>query len=177
VGGCGSTRWLCHTRKRTVEECFSLSIDKLVRDGMLLAGIQGHGGLTWTNKATGVETASASYDVDTLDSADPCICLGYTLTHTGQATRQTIQLTTTPLPWGGIKWWFICPRCSPAGGNTLRRRKLYRPPGAIHFGCRRCYDLTYASSQEAHRFDRLLRQLPNPLGLPIRELQDTFREH
>jgi hypothetical protein len=43
-------------------------------------------------------------------------------------------------------------------GRECGRRvgKLYLPPRARDFGCRRCHNLIYRSSQHAHAFDRLL---------------------
>ncbi len=34
--------------------------------------------------------------------------------------------------------------------------KLWLPPGAIYFGCRHCYGLTYRSCQESHKRDRMV---------------------
>ena len=34
--------------------------------------------------------------------------------------------------------------------------KLYLPPQAKYFGCRKCHDLSYRSSQEAHQTERAL---------------------
>lgn len=72
--------------------------------------------------------------------------------------REDIQLPVrfdvTPTQFGGERPWFICPlvvREVPCG---RRCTKLYLPPGARYFGCRRCHDLTYASSQEAHQCER-----------------------
>ena len=39
------------------------------------------------------------------------------------------------------------------GGCSRRAAKLHLPPGARYFACRRCYDLTYTSCQDSHRFD------------------------
>jgi hypothetical protein len=53
-------------------------------------------------------------------------------------TRQSITLKATPLRFGGVRWWFLCPDCS------RRCAKLYLPPRR-DFACRHCHDLTYRS--------------------------------
>jgi len=70
-----------------------------------------------------------------------------------------VGLTTTPLPWGGVRWWFVCPLVVSGQACGRRVGKLYLPPGGRYFGCRHCYDLTYTSCQESHKFDGLYRML------------------
>lgn len=57
--------------------------------------------------------------------------------------EQRIPLTATPCYFGGSRYWFSCPLC------TQRVAVLYL--GRHLFGCRRCYDLTYASKNEKRR--------------------------
>ena len=47
-----------------------------------------------------------------------------------------------------------------------RAGKLYLPSVARYFGCRRCYDLTYRSCQESHKFDTMWAELGRHLRLP-----------
>jgi hypothetical protein len=54
-----------------------------------------------------------------------------------------VQLETTPLHFGGERWWFRC----PDAGCGRRVRKLYLAPGGTYFACRYCYHLTYDSAQ------------------------------
>jgi hypothetical protein len=61
-----------------------------------------------------------------------------------------IFLTTTRPPFGGLRWWFSCPR------SGRRVRTLYLPLGGRHFWSRRAYGLAYASQRgtaidRAHR--------------------------
>jgi hypothetical protein len=58
--------------------------------------------------------------------------------------------TTRPL-FGGLRWWFLCPR------SGRRVRKLYLPLGGRHFWSRRAYRLAYASQREAV-YDRAMRR-------------------
>jgi hypothetical protein len=153
MGGYGSGRK--REKERVVEDCRVLSVGTLQRDKLLLEGLHASGLLTWTNTATGEKLSSVGYEVDTIDAAAGFIRLHYTMTRTGEAVDYRVRLTTTPLPWGGVRWAFLCP------GMTCGRacRKLYLPPGGRHFACRLCYRLTYTSAQEAHKFDDLYRRL------------------
>jgi hypothetical protein len=68
-------------------------------------------------------------------------------------------LQTTPLPWGGVRYWFTCPLVVD-GRSCLRRvGVLHIPPGGRYFGCRHCYDLTYRSCQESHQYDGMYSML------------------
>jgi len=66
----------------------------------------------------------------------------------GSRTHLTIVITTTPCHFGGERYWFHCPIFSY--GRVCHRRvgKLYLPPRAEHFGCRRCHNLTYRKQKE-----------------------------
>jgi hypothetical protein len=150
MGGYGSGR---PREKTPVEDCLVLDAGKLQRDKMLREGIHASGGLTWTNTATGEKVSSIGYVVDT--TAAPWIRLHYTRTRDGDKVDYRVRLTTSPLPWGGVRWAFLC----PAQSCGRVSRKLYLPPGARFFACRLCYDLTYTSAQEAHKYDNLFRGL------------------
>ena len=62
-----------------------------------------------------------------------------------------IFLATTRPPFGGLRWWFVCPHLN------RRVRKLYLPLGGRHFWSRRAYELAYAS-QRGTKYDRALRR-------------------
>ena len=82
------------------------------------------------------------YRVDATDMTHPVVYLNYTASDRGAAARHfqyPISLQTTRPHLGGLRWWFTCPLC------RWRSQKLYHPPGRDRFGCRRCYDLSYAS--------------------------------
>jgi hypothetical protein len=62
-----------------------------------------------------------------------------------------IKLETTPQPFGGRHWWFLCPR------TGRRAAKLYLPNGAITCASRQVYRLAYRFQREAP-YDRALHQ-------------------
>src|SRR4029077_6119670 len=106
MGGDGSGWRGC--AKTTVEDCLILSAAKLMRDKMLRPGLRCCYSLTWTNSVTGEKLSSIGFDVNL--GADSGIArLHYTPTKAGAAMDYPVKLTTTTLPWGGIRWWVICP--------------------------------------------------------------------
>ena len=76
-----------------------------------------------------------------------------------------VSLTRTYPHFGGVRWWFTCPLILDGERCGRRAGKLYLPPGAGHFGCRHCHDLTYRSCQESHKFDDLYRTLAADTGI------------
>jgi hypothetical protein len=129
--------------------------------------------VTWTNNDTGEQTSSIGFDVN-LGADSGTARLRYTRQSDGEPLDYQITLTTTPLPWGGVKWWFICPLVM--GGRYCGRRvaKLYLPCSR-YFGCRQCHDLTYTSCQESHEHDRLFREIGRELGLSARDAQRIWQ--
>ena len=77
----------------------------------------------------------------------------YTATHSYARERRdsdyTIDLATTPQPFGGRRWWFVCPK----SGDLVA--KLHLPLGAYTFASRRAYRLGYRSQRQTPR-DRAL---------------------
>ena len=53
--------------------------------------------------------------------------------------KQTVHFDETPVHFGGMRRWFMCPRCN------RRFRVLY---GGERFYCRKCYRLQYQSQSE-----------------------------
>ena len=155
MGGYGSGRKI--GKKTPVEDCRVLAVGWFQKKKELQADALTQGSLTWTNTATGEKTSSIGYEADTLDAA-PWLRLHYTRTRTGEAVDYRVRLTAPPLPWGGVRWVFLCPDCGRAC------RKLYLPNGAGRFACRLCYRLTYTSTQEAHKYDGLFRRLAADIG-------------
>ena len=66
----------------------------------------------------------------------------------GWQAEEWLELIFWRPRFGGLTLWLLCPAC----GN--RCRKLYAPPGMAKYRCRGCWGLAYASSQEAHHWDR-----------------------
>lgn len=140
MGGSGSGRWGWHSNKTQVEECHKLTIYFL--KPYLRSGYSGI--VRWLRGE--VENGKIGYSL--IGADQPTILrLQYTINpRTERAVQMDylVRLTTSPLPWGGFRYWFIC----PLDGCGRRVGCLYLPSGGRYFGCRHCYNLTYESQQE-----------------------------
>ena len=166
--------------KLTVEECRVISVKgfkKLFRFRL------GDGTITWNTEEE--DMGKAAFLVQS--ARDKLLLwLFYTLTSekTGNKTdyKYSIPIQTTQPHFGGVRYWLTCPLVS--NGNPCNRRvgKLYLPPGGHYFGCRHCYDLTYRSCQDSHKFDRLYEEMAEmfsryaPEGFPINITPKLIKE-
>jgi hypothetical protein len=147
MGGLGSgNRYRRKPRKRTVEESLELSIQYIRK--RIDAG--GFDTITWT------WTSGRKSEIGCLvtkNNDSPMVALQYCWCDT-ENVSMIGRLVPTPTQFGGRRWWFTCPLI--VNGMACRRRvgKLYLPPGKKYFGCRKCYNLTYQSCQEAHEDER-----------------------
>ena len=162
MGGPGSGRWGGHTKKTTVEQCRSISVRRMYRDGLLEPG-QSYT-LTWSDAITDEQKAS----MGVVTSADS-IRLRYTIYWRDgepEDIRYCVPLTWTPCNWGGEYPWFAC----PGAGCGRRVGKLYLPPGgAKYFLCRHCYDLSYRSRQTYDKRLAALRRDPSLIDAFVRD--------
>ena len=149
MGGYGSGR---SGGRPTVESGLTLDLRRLFKTGWLRPGARTSGLLSWTTVNTGRETASVGFQ-SYLGEEGGYVQLHWTSTdrRTGE-TRQCenrITLTTRPQPFGGRRWFFVCPRTGESA------TKLHLPSGAYTFACRKAYRLGYRSQRESPR-DRSL---------------------
>jgi hypothetical protein len=148
LGGLGSGRH-SFSKKTTVEECLTLDMNELMKHDLLN---RSWGEVRWYRG--GEETAYVNYwlkDIGINEGESVYVLrLRFSLIRRGEQIPMTqdIHLLTTQLHSGGKRYWFSCPDCKQRVG------KLHLPHGADRFLCRSCYDLTYASCQECHKFDR-----------------------
>ncbi len=143
MGGSGSGNWWRRASGYTVEDCLTLDINTLAREGLMVpAGCRGS--IDWSNKSTGEKFASVCFELTVKNNESPNLRLGYTVGsgENKKPVQEAIYLQTTKPHLGGVRWWFTCPNCG------RRAVKLYIPPGAKLFQCRLCYRLTYQSQRE-----------------------------
>ena len=140
MGGSGSGRWGWSTRKTTVEQCRSISLQYLHREGLLEPGQSS--ALSWSDRLTGERKASIG-----LCTFAESVEVHYTLRpgdEDEERIRYRVPLTSTPCNWGGERPWFTC----PGAGCGRRVGKLYLPPRPEkYFLCRHCHELSYRSRQ------------------------------
>jgi hypothetical protein len=135
----------------TVEGGLVLDLYRLIRQGTFKPG-GWRGSITWTEVYSGRETARVGYE-SFMGEDSGRVRLTYTTTNSWTGEKHSsdywVQLVTTPQPFGGRRWWFICPRTND------RVSKLYLPPGGRVFASRAFYRLGYRSQRESPR-DRAL---------------------
>ncbi len=142
MGGYGSTRWYWHNKKTAVEDCRRLPM-KTIHAFIRRGGWSGT--LSWSRGKEPM--GNISYRVIRNDDLIT-MRLIYTITRhdTGEKTDfdYPVRLSTTPLPWGGLRFWFHC----PIAGCGRRVSVLYLAPLGKYFACRHCNRLSYRSRQE-----------------------------
>lgn len=153
MGGSGSTRWDGHRKALTVEECCCLE----VRPGGQVGGTTPAG--SW------------KIESETRDGMTYLVLRGY---RDGWKAEEWIELLFWKPRFGGRSFLLLCPRCG------RKCRKLYAPPNRADYRCRICWKLAYASSQEAHAWDRgtaaaLLAPMYAAQGIPMREVEKAMR--
>jgi hypothetical protein len=137
MGGAGSGR---HGGQPTTDECRSLDINRLHREGWLRPG--------WTG------TLHWSRDGETVASISMCasqgrVILSYRYRYDDdewQAVEEPVLITWTPCHFGGSRPWFVCPG-GVNGVHCGRRVGRLHGPGR-YFLCRLCYGLAYQSQRE-----------------------------
>ncbi len=123
-------------RKICVEQTLALSISWLLRRGWL-DGSPAVRGLYWTN-GRGQTIARISFQILGDQTGKHVYIEGY---------NQMICLESTPLHFGGVRWWFLCPGCS------RRCASLNVTKYCNSFYCRVCHNLTYRSCQRSNGGD------------------------
>ena len=145
MGGYGSTRWNSHNKRMAVEDCRKLTM-RVIHSFIRRGGRWGN--LNWSRG--GEPMGNISYRV--IGSEEPeSLRLLYTITKHDPEEKKDfdypVRLTTTTLPWGGFRYWFIC----PAVGCGRRVSVLYLAPRGEYFVCRHCNRLSYQSRQEGYQ--------------------------
>jgi hypothetical protein len=164
-------------RKLTVEESLCLSTVELHRSGVFSAPFGTSFTCRW-HRPNSINDNTASYKVIEVPALAIGLLFSYEVSHgmsgASHSMEYVIGVTTTRCHYGARRFWFQCPLV--CNGVPCKRRvlKLYLPPGAVAFGCKTCYGLTYRSCQEADkRVYRLARSLEL---LPIALRTGTLRQ-
>lgn len=83
-----------------------------------------------------------------------------------------VYLTETKCYFGGVRYWFMCP-LRPKGFCSKRVGTLYLV--GTYFGCRHCYDLTYACRNENRRSKFRALTVFRKLGDKVDELEMSLK--
>jgi hypothetical protein len=150
MGGYGSGRV---GGRPTTGDGLTINLSKLLRSRHFRPGRALSGSLIWTNRTTGEQASSIGYEAH-LGDASGRLRLYYATTRQNGERRESdywIELVTTAQPFGGRRWWFICPQ------TGRRAAKLYLPNGAFAFASRLAHRLAYRSQRET-TYDRASRR-------------------
>ena len=149
MGGYGSGR---NGGRPTVESAVRLDIDTMMRWGCIKPGEHLRGEMTLQFYD---DELAIKFESRVGHPWDSWLRLRYTMhdywTGDPYEIDDRISLTTTRPPFGGLRWWFVCPRLN------RRVRRLYLPLGGRHFRSRRAYRLRYSSQRETVH-DRAMRR-------------------
>jgi hypothetical protein len=151
MGGTGSGN---HGGRPTIESALKLDLHHLIRNGSFRPSATVTGSLTWTDTSSGQQRASIGYEAHMGDEHG-WVRLRYTTTNhwSSEKTQHDyrIELTTTPQPFGGRRWWWVCPRRGDLVSN------LYKPSGSTIFASRKAHRLAYRSQRQSP-YDRAISQ-------------------
>lgn len=145
------------------EDGTAIDLALMLRKGWLKDGQCGTGRLTWSD-GTGW-SASISYQYDMLVPENARLTLIYRNRRVGEEwidRRQEVRLVYTAPPFGGRRWWLLCPV------SNNRAAKLYLPAGGDVFASRKAWGIAYRSQRSQARdraFERLF-ALQRRLGCP-----------
>jgi hypothetical protein len=130
----------------TTAGSFSFEVNHVLRGARALPGRQKPAGLiTWTCAFLD-RPQRLAYELERVDErhqAAHCTFAG-TDYHSGEELifRFKATLQGTPAPYGGLRWWFVCPSSRKNVG------KLYMPIGGRQFASREAWRLAYPSQGE-----------------------------
>lgn len=174
MGGFGSTRWNWHKKMLAAEDCRRMPLQVFKQN--IQVGQSGQ--ITWSRE--GKKISSIGFQVKGGSESPLNLWLIYTITR-GEDEKidcnYPIRLTTTPLPWGGVRHWFIC----PGVGCGRRVNVLYLAPKQDYFVCRHCNRLSYRSRQQGYEdraFYGRLAGLVQDLypGITWRTMKEAFKD-
>jgi hypothetical protein len=150
MGGYGSGN---RGGRPTIEDGLVLDLNRLIRDRLFRPGTWS-GSIIWSEVDSGRKVACIGYEAH-MGEERGWVRLRYTKTNTwsGQKTHQDycIDLATTPQPFGGRRWWWVCP------WRDGLVAKLYKPAEGWIFASRKAHRLAYRSQRQSPH-DRALSQ-------------------
>jgi hypothetical protein len=155
MGGMGSGSWYRFNKKTTTDECQSIDVRYLHRNGLLQPG-----------RSFSLRWSRAGRQIGSVGGVTHDDRVTFFYRHrTGmggewEEVRERVPLEWTPCNFGGERPWFLCP-----GADCSRRVAVLYGPGR-YFLCRHCYDLPYESQREnkMHRALRKAQKIRERLG-------------
>lgn len=166
MGGYGSGR---RTNRLTADECIQIRLPDLKRLGMVKRHCMHRQVLTW--RCDGRISAQLTL-VSDVHCREASPRLRVTGTVYGRHIDCLIWLDSMPLPFGGERWYALCPK------TDKRCTTLVLPPGRSHFASVRGWDVAYGSQRECvvHRAYRAIDKASSRLKAASKYTRRPTRE-
>ena len=164
----GSGRHFRWDAKPVLDDLRELDINRMVKLGAVQDGVFESGSWKWLNSKTNEVKSAISYQCYTINPHCSYLKLTYVMTESRERMEYEIPLVRTHPPYGGVRFWFLCPV------THKRVSKLFLSPDSGRFLSRHAFCLHYESQMKG-RIDRainkkwkLLSKLGYGLDYPIR---------
>jgi hypothetical protein len=136
MGGYGSGR---RSNRPTTDDCLHINLSALKQLGMLKRQCMTQHELGWNQRGQTIAKLTLETDVHCLRPSPRLTITGYAL---GKVINCIIQLEEYALPYGGERWFALCPR------TGSRCTTLVLPPGQVQFASVKGWNVPYASTRE-----------------------------
>jgi hypothetical protein len=146
MGGYGSGR---RSNRPTTDDCLRINLSNLKQRGMLQRHCMARRKQVWSQYGQTIADLTLVTDVHCLE---PSPCLRITGRAFGKVIDCVVWLEEQPLPYGGERWFALCPR------TGRRCTALVLPPGQTHFASVKGWNVPYGSQRECpiHRAHRAI---------------------
>ena len=146
MGGYGSGR---RSNRPTTDDCLRINLSSLKQFGMLRRHCMTRREQVWSQYGQTTARLTLVTDVHCLEASP---CLRITGRAFGKVINCVVWLEEQPLPYGGERWYALCPR------TGRRCTALVLPPGQAHFASVKGWNVAYGSQRECpiHRGHRAI---------------------
>ena len=146
MGGSGSGR---SGGSATTESTIKLDIDQCMGAKYFRPGKRTAGLIEWSSSQTGLVVASIAFEAHLGGPEESWVRLDYSTAERGRKVEHSllVNLVATKPHFGGLRWWFRCPR------SSRRVRCLHLIGGSI--ASRQALGLGYRAQRESAKDQRL----------------------
>lgn len=146
MGGYGSGR---RSNRWTTDDCLRINLSHLKQRGMLRRHCMTRREQMWGQYGQTIASLTLVTDVHCLQPSPRLTITGYAF---GRVINCVIQLEEQPMPYGGERWYALCPRAG------RRSTALVLPPGQVQFASVGGWNVAYGSQRECpiHRGHRAI---------------------
>jgi hypothetical protein len=146
MGGFGSGR---RSSRPCTDECLRINLSNLKQLGMLQRHCMTRHEQVWSQYGQTTARLTLVTDVHCLEPSPRLTITGYAF---GKAINCVVYLEEYALPYGGERWYAVCPR------TGRKCTALVLPPGQLQFASVKGWNVAYGSQRECpiHRGHRAI---------------------